>query len=499
MQKTINKKGNLIERPPIIVIMGHIDHGKSTLLDYIRKTNIVDMEVGGITQHIGAYEVIHQKEGKSQKITFLDTPGHESFKAIRSRGARVADIGILVVSAEDAVMPQTQEAIKIFNEEKMPFIVAINKIDKPQANIEKTKQSLAKNDVYLEGYGGHISWVAISAKTGVGIPELLDLILLTAELEELKADPEADAEGVIIESHLDTRKGIVATAIITNGTLKKGGFAVCGKSFSPLRMLEDFRGQNIDSATFSSPVRIIGWDSVPEVGSQIKIFSSKPDSLQAISESKSEKKPEKVPEKNERAKIPIVIKADTTGSLDALLYEIEKLANEKIEAKITLTGLGPISENDIRTAESNSAIIIAFNTETQKQAQSLSERLGIKINTFNIIYKMTEWLQDELKARTPTVLQEEVTGKAKILKFFSSTKDKQIVGGKVESGKISVNEPVKIWRRETEIGMGRIRELQMQKNKTSTVEEGNEFGAKIESKIEIASGDKIESFIIVNK
>ena len=343
MQKTINKKGNLIERPPIIVIMGHIDHGKSTLLDYIRKTNIVDMEVGGITQHIGAYEVIHQKEGKSQKITFLDTPGHESFKAIRSRGARVADIGILVVSAEDAVMPQTQEAIKIFNEEKMPFIVAINKIDKPQANIEKTKQSLAKNDVYLEGYGGHISWVAISAKTGVGIPELLDLILLTAELEELKADPEADAEGVIIESHLDTRKGIVATAIITNGTLKKGGFAVCGKSFSPLRMLEDFHGQNIDSATFSSPVRIIGWDSVPEVGSQIKIFSSKPDSLQAISESKSEKKPEKVPEKNERAKIPIVIKADTTGSLDALLYEIEKLANEKIEAKITLTRLRPIS------------------------------------------------------------------------------------------------------------------------------------------------------------
>lgn len=490
----------LVERPPVIVIMGHIDHGKSTLLDYIRKTNITEKETGGITQHIGAYEVTYSKEGKEHKITFLDTPGHEAFGALRSRGARVADIGILVVSAEEGVKPQTLEAIETFKKEKIPFIVAINKIDKPEANIERTKQSLAENEVFLESFGGHVSWTAISSKAGTGVPELLDLILLTTEFEELKAEPDAQAEGTVIESHLDTKKGIVATVIITNGTLKSGEFAVCGKSISPLRIIENFKGEKIDRATFSSPVRIIGWDLTPEVGMEMKIYPDKKSALDAVAEFKMTAKEERKNNiKSEKTKIPIVLKVDTGGSLDAIIYEINKLVNERIEPKIILSGIGTISENDIRSAESNSAIVIGFNNKVEPQAQSLADRLDIKINSFDIIYKLTEWLEAELKERTPKIEQEEVTGRAKILKLFSLNKDKQIVGGKVESGTIGVNEAVKILRRDTEIGRGRIRELQIQKIKTGSVAEGNEFGTMIEARIEIAPGDRIESFTIVKK
>ena len=251
-----NNTQTRIVRPPVIVVMGHIDHGKSTLLDYIRNTNVVDKEAGGITQHISAYEVMHAgKDGKTYPITFLDTPGHEAFQSMRQRGALVADIAILVVSAEDGVKQQTLEALKAIRSDEIPFIVAINKIDRPGADIDRTKQNLAENDIYVEGYGGDIPFVAISAKTGEGIPELLDILLLVAELESLSADTAKNGQGIIIESNLDTKKGITATAIILDGTLRKGEFAVSGNSISPLRIVENFAGKPIESATFSSPVQ----------------------------------------------------------------------------------------------------------------------------------------------------------------------------------------------------------------------------------------------------
>lgn len=499
----MKEEKKLKERPPVIVIMGHIDHGKSTLLDFIRKENVVDKEAGGITQHVGSYELVHtDKSEKEHKMTFLDTPGHESFRAIRRRGADVADIAILVVSAEDGVKPQTLEAYECIKNEKMPFIVAINKIDKAGADVERTKQNLAENEIFVEGYGGHVSWAPISAKSGDGIPDLLDLIILTAEMEELKGDENLSGEGVVIESHMDTKKGIACTVVIKNGTVKKGGFAVSGESLAPLRIMEDFAGKNIDSATFSSPIRIIGWDKLPKVGEKFQCFDKKQDALDCVKKYLEEKKETKEEEADslDKKEIPIILKADTAGSLEALMYEIEKIPNERVSLRITSSGVGPISEGDIKYAGINdNALVIGFHTKVDSRAESLALRMGITINTFDIIYKLTEWLAQAVQERTPSIEVEETLGTAKILKTFSAKKDRQIIGGKVESGTISSGGAVKILRREVEVGKGHVRELQRQKQKVGSVTEPEEFGTEIESKITIAPGDKIESFSMVKK
>lgn len=479
--------------------MGHIDHGKSTLLDYIRKTNVVDGEAGGITQHLSAYEVVHNKDGQDYRITFLDTPGHAAFGAIRSRGAKVADIGVLVVSAEDGVKPQTLEALKVLKENNIPYVVAINKIDKPGADVERTKQNLAENDIYLEGFGGTIGWVAISAKTGEGVPELLDHLLLAAELEGLEGDETLPGTGVVIESNLDMKKGITATCIMKNGTLHKGEYVVCGDAIAPLRIVENFLRKPIESATFSSPVIIIGWDKQPPAGAVFVSVKNKKEAVVLAELHEEEKMVETIADAT-KSIIPIIIKADTQGSMDALIEEIAKLENDRIVPKIILSGLGSISENDIRTAQSHEKpIVIAFHTKTDAQAASLAERLAIPVQSFDIIYKLTEWLEGALKERTPTVESEETTGVAKILKFFSKVRDKQIIGGRVETGTITSGEQVKIMRRDAMIGRGRIRELQVQKEKIGTALEGQEFGAMVESKIELAPGDKLECFELISK
>jgi translation initiation factor IF-2 len=499
---TDTKNKNEITRSPVIAIMGHIDHGKSTLLDFIRKTNIVEKEAGGITQHIGAYEVTHVgKDGKEHKITFLDTPGHEAFSAIRKRGATVADVGVLVVSAEDGVKPQTLEAFECMKKDSLPFVVAINKIDRPGADVERTKQSLAEHEIFLEGFGGHVSWIALSAKTGEGVPELLDLLLLAAELEELRGDPTLSGEGVIIESNLDAKKGITTTAIIKQGTVRKGEFAVSGKSLTPLRILEDFQSKPIGQASFSSPIKIIGWDTLPKVGEKFYCFKEKAKAVE-FKENYQEGSlaKEAVSQEDGLHVIPIIIKADTAGSLDALVYEIGKIKSDRVRIKIILSGIGPISENDVKSAGiNNNALVIGFHTKVETGAQNLALRTGVQVNAFDIIYKLTEWLESTVKENTPSIEVEEVSGNAKILKIFSKIKNKQIVGGRVESGELLVNAPVKIMRRDAEIGRGHVRELQSQKQKTSTVAEGNEFGAMIESKTEIAPGDKIEVFSVVNR
>lgn len=501
----MQQKTNTTERAPVVAIMGHIDHGKSTLLSYIRKSVEPLNEAGGITQHISAYEVDHTtKDGKKQSITFIDTPGHEAFSGIRKRGASVADVAVLVVSAEDGVKPQTVEALKSIVESKTPYIVAINKIDKAEANIEKTKKSLAENEIYLEGWGGDIPFVALSAKTGEGVPDLLDMIVLVAELENLTGEKDLPAEGIIIESNRDTKKGITATCIIKNGTIEKGMYITSGTAVAPVRIMENYLGKQIDTAAFSSPIRIIGWDELPIVGSTFKTFKDRIKAKNAIEEYKeknSGKKGDDMHDGNtEIINVPVVVKADTGSSLEAVINQIKKLKTDVIRPQIVSSGIGTITENDIRVATgTEKAIVIGFHVKVDSPAKNLAERNEMEVKTFDIIYKMTEWLEEVLKSKTPKIQTLESLGTAKILKIFSKVKDKQILGGRAEKGKITLGAQVKIIRRDAEIGTGKIKELQKQKSAVDEVAEGNEFGALILANIEIAPGDRIESYIITEQ
>jgi translation initiation factor IF-2 len=506
MQKTIDIKQD--ERSPVVVIMGHIDHGKSTLLSYIRKSKRPLNEAGDITQHISAYEVLHEgKDGKNHQITFLDTPGHEAFSGIRKRGANVSDIAVLVVSAEDGVKKQTIEALSSIKQGNTPYVVAINKIDKPDADVERTKQSLAENEIYLEGYGGDVPYVPLSAKTGEGVPELLDMILLMAELEELRGDRTLPGVGVVIESNLDGKKGITSTCIIKNGTLKKGMYVTSGLSTAPIRIIEDFAGKPIQEASFSSPVKIIGWDILPEIGSTFKAFLTREEAKQDIENEVQRRAEESKKSKaignnttEESTYVPLIVKADTGSSLEAVISEIGKLDTDRIKAKVISSGVGSVSENDVRLVSGKEkTYIIGFNTKVDAPAKNLAERNEIEIQNFEVIYKMSEWLKEVLANSTPKMQVMESVGRAKILKTFSKTKNKQVLGGRVDSGEIKLDAIVKIFRRETEIGEGRVRELQQQRVATKEVPQGKEFGAMIEAPIEIMGGDYIEAFITIEK
>ncbi len=486
--------------------MGHIDHGKSTLLDYIRKTNIVDKEAGGITQHISAYEVVHaDPKGVQKRITFLDTPGHEAFSAMRNRGGAVADIAILVVSAEDSVKPQTLEAFATIKKSNIPFVVAINKIDKPGANVEKTKMDLAEKEIYLENYGGTVPFALISAKTGEGIDHLLELLLLVAELLELRGDAGKDAEGVIIEAHRDTKRGISASLVIKDGTLSKGMYVVAGTAMASTRIFEDFAGKVVDSAVFSSPIRLTGFDALPEVGSIFASFENKKDAEAYVEKNKqatisTAKKEEGRHHGDTGVIIPIIVKADVYGSLEAVEKEIEKLTTETVGFKIIGDGVGAIGEGDVRLASSDkTSIILGFNVKIDTQARELNEMMHVEIQTFDIIYKLTEWLAEEVEKRRPRTKTEESTGKLKVQKTFSRTKERQVVGGKVLEGRVVLNGIVKILRRDFEIGRGKIINIEQGKVKAKEVTEGIECGLLLESKIDIAPGDMLESFNIIEK
>ena len=501
-----NKKQNTIMRAPVVVIMGHIDHGKSTLLDYIRKTTITEKETGGITQRISAYEVIHKDEnGQDKKITFIDTPGHEAFSKMRERGAEIADIAILVVSASDGVKIQTIEAWKTIMESKIPCIVAINKIDKPDANIEKTKKELTENEIYLENYGGKIPFVEISAKVGAGVNDLLSLILILAEMENLTGNNELPASGFVIEVNLDSRRGIMATLVIKNGSIKKGMTIVVEGAICSTRIIENFLGKTIDEAVFSSPIRIVGFDKMPRVGAQFKTFPKKGDALEyaknwgKLPSTKSGQASPKVEENNKKI-IPIILKADVSGSIEAIEKEIAKIKSDTAEFKIIGKGIGPISESDIKGVSSGADIlVIGFNVKIDKSALEVAQKRGITISLFDVIYKMTEWLEVQIEERRPKIETMEIAGRAKIIRAFSRTKECQIVGGKVTEGKINLNSAVRIMRREFEIGRGKIVNLEKNKTKTSEVVEGAEFGMMIESKIEVVAGDILESFAMIQR
>ena len=497
----VNEQTQKTKRPPVVGIFGHIDHGKSTLLDYIRKSNVTEHEAGGITQHIASYEVEHtDQHGKTERITFLDTPGHEAFSSVRTRGAKAADIAILVVAADDGVKRQTLDALSCIKEARLPFVVAINKIDKPGANIDMTKQSLAEHDVYVEGYGGDISWVAISAKTGEGVSDLLDLILLTSELEDLTGNPHELATGAVIETNLDPKKGISATLIIKNGTIKTGQALQSGKSYVPVRRIENFLGKAIDEASFSSPIRIVGWSELPKVGSGFTSFENKKEALEKATSFTEESVQTETAETISLAdalQVPIAIKADTAGSIDAVMFEISKWDERRLKPKIVHTGIGAITENDVRLVTGKvPGLVIGFNIPIDQAAKRTAEQYNIITESFDIIYKLAERLDEILNKRIPRSETEVVTGRLKILRLFSKTKDKQVIGGRVEDGEIRVGAKVNIYRRDNKLGTGIVKELQKAKQKASKVEAGDECGLMVESRVEIAPGDILEGFTI---
>lgn len=486
-----------IERPPIVAVLGHVDHGKSTLLDYIRKANTVAKEAGGITQHVAAYEVEHEREGTKKKITFIDTPGHAAFQAIRARGAKIADIAILVVAADDGVKAQTLEALESIRASNTSFVVAINKIDKPNADLSRTQASLLEHHIYLEKLGGDIPWTAISAKTGEGVDTLLDLVLLVAELADLKADPIARAEGYIVEAHRDEKRGIAATLIIKNGTLKSGMSVLAGRSIAPVRIMENHLGKTVKEATFSTPVTLYGFDELPEVGSEFVSYKNKHDAeldrpafVRTMANSVTE-------DTSGRFFLPVIIRADVTGSLEGIMHELNKLGDEHAGVRVVLSGVGAISENDVKAAiasHGTPAFIIGFDVPVDSLARESARQHGIQIETFNIIYKLAERVEELMKNAAPKRQVEEKIGRAKILAQFSSRRTTHVVGGKVLEGRMEKGAQVRIMRRQEAVGLGKLTGLQSNKQKVERVEEDGEFGAEITSEVEVLQGDVVECF-----
>ncbi len=488
-------------RQPVIAVLGHVDHGKSSLLDYIRKSNVVDGEAGGITQRISAYEVQQkQTDGTVRPITFLDTPGHAAFQSMRERGVEIADIAILIVSAEDGVKAQTLEAWKTIDSHKLPYVVAINKIDKPGADIQKAKNSLVEHGIYIEGYGGEIPCVEISAKTGQGVDFLLETLLLLVDMNELTADLSTSATGYVLESFVDPKRGISATLVIKDGTLSASGAIVAGTALSPIRIIEDFASRAIKSPHAGQPIKVTGFDEIPASGA-IFVSSDDKKTMEKLQEETRQNAVKTVLDpriyRNAKVVIPVVIKADSLGTLDAVKREVKKRETDEIKIKIIAEGVGNISEGDIMLASSDEkTIILGFAVKMEAKARDQADRFKITPELFDIIYKLSEWFDTVVETRLPFEEKEAILGTLKILRNFSSQKDKHVIGGRVETGRIENGALVRIIRRGVELGRGRIVELQSQKIKTSTVIEGNECGLMIESKVEMIPTDIVEAITV---
>lgn len=503
MAKKQTQPSQTQERPPIVAVLGHVDHGKSTLLDYIRKENTVEDEAGGITQHVAAYEALHTtQEGAQKRITFLDTPGHAAFKAIRARGATIADVAILVVAADDGVKEQTIEALASIRASGTPFIVAINKIDKPDANVERAKMSLVENEIYIEGMGGDVSWAAVSAKTGEGVSELLDLIVLAAELEEFTGDPSKPATGYVIESHRDPKRGVAATLIVTDGTMHAGEAVLAGESVAPLRIMLDQNKGDITEVSFSTPVTVIGFDDLPKVGSRFSVYPNKKGAEQARAQAQAGATQSTAVAdaaiSSDVYTIPVVVKADVAGSLEAVEHELQKLGDEYAFIRVVHKGIGTVSESDVKAAcaAADNAVIVDFNVGVDGAAAELARQHDVSIESSSIIYELTENMEAMLKKRTPKREVEEVFGRARVLKHFSHKKDLQVVGGEVIEGEIKTGALVKILRRDLEVGSGEILNIQSGKQDVQHVSTGGQFGAEVESILEITPGDILECYTI---
>jgi len=485
------------ERPPIVVIMGHIDHGKTKLLDYIRSTNVVDKEAGGITQHIGAYEI--EYNGKS--ITFIDTPGHEAFSKMRSRGANVADIAVLVVAAEEGVKPQTIESLNQIRAAGIPFLVAINKIDKPEANPERVRQQLAEHNVLTEAWGGNVPFAEISAKKGTNIEEMLDLIVLMAEMEELTGDESLPGEGVVIESHKDPRIGIVATLLIRNGTVATGDFVVSGNVCGKIRTLKNFLGKKIEKAKLSSPVQVIGFSDLPTLGEAFKIFESKALAESAAGAHRCEEHVCAEGEPCEGKKfINVVIKTDVQGSKEAIVRHIEEnMRYQEAGINILLADVGDLNEGDLRLAQSSGAFIVLFHMEPGASNIQYAETMGVRIIRADIIYELFDALEKELALLSSPKHERTEIGELKILGVFKLERDRAVIGGSVHKGMIKKGLHADIVSEGKVIVKGKITELQQAKIDTNEVARGKECGLlvsgfKLQDVPDIKAGDTLVAY-----
>ena len=497
---------DLKPRPPIVTVMGHVDHGKTSLLDSIRNTRVTDREAGGITQHIGASEVT--VNGK--KVVFLDTPGHEAFTEMRSRGAKVTDIAILVVAADDGIMPQTVEAINHSKAAGVPIIVAINKIDKPSANIERVRQELSEKGLLVEEWGGDVIDVPVSAKTGENIDTLLEMVLLVAEMEELKANPDRNAVGTVIESNLDKGRGPVATVIISNGTLKVGDPIVAGSSYGKVRAMINDKGKRIKKAPPSTPVEILGLNEVPNAGDQFVVLAS-----DKAARTIAEKRKEKIRDEQMKAsskisledlfekmqhgelkELNIIVKADVQGSVEAVRQSIEKLTNEEVSVRVIHGGVGAITESDIMLASASNAIVIGFNVRPSTGANTLVEREKVDMRTYRIIYEAIEDIEKAMKGMLDPEYVEEELGKAEIRLPFKVPNAGMVAGSYVISGKILRNAKARLVRDGIVVYDGTIDSLRRFKDDVKEVATGYECGIGLTNFNDIKEGDIIEAYVI---
>jgi translation initiation factor IF-2 len=496
---------DLQKRAPVVTIMGHVDHGKTSLLDAIREANVAGREAGGITQHIGAYQV----EMNGKKIVFIDTPGHEAFTRMRARGAKVTDIVILVVAADDGVMPQTLEAIDHAKAAKVPIIVAINKIDRPDAQPERIKQQLADRGLLAEDWGGDTVMVPVSARTQENLPLLLEMILLVADLQDLKANPNRPAMGTVIEAQLDRGRGPVATVLVRNGTLSVGDFFICGSVFGKVRAMQNDRGAQIRKAEPSSPVEVLGLDSLPEAGDDFQVVTDTAKAKQIVN-FRDQKQREASLAKSSRLtleqlhkqmqagevkELPIIIKTDVGGSAEVLSETLQKLSNEKVKVRVIHSGVGAINESDVLLASASNAIIIGFNVRPERKAEALAEQEKVDVRLHTIIYNVTDEIKRAMTGLLEPVFKEVYQGKAQVRETFRITKVGAVAGCQVIDGSISSKSEVRLLHDNIVVYTGKISSLRRFKDDVSEVKTGMECGITLQNYSDVKQNDIIEAFV----
>ena len=502
------KTVKLVERPPIITVMGHVDHGKTTLLDHIRHASVAEHEAGGITQHIGAYVVM--QDGKP--IVFLDTPGHEAFTAMRARGANVTDIVILVIGADDGVMPQTREAINHIKAAGVPLVVAINKIDKQGAKPDRVRQQLSELGIFTEGWGGDVGAVEISAKQGLGVSDLLERVLLEAEMQELKGDPTANPEGVVIEARLDKGKGPVATVIVKNGTLKAGDIVLFKSTWGKTRALFDWAGKSLKSAGPSTPVEILGLSDVPNPGESFKVVKSEREARDALDEAKISERENAADVKKasfedfytnfEEGKLPhlnLVVKCDVQGSLEALCASLEKLATNEVGVSIVHRGVGRIAESDVMLASASNAVIVGFNVRPDGNAKRIAELNGVEIRIYNVIYDVIDDVKAAMSGLLKPVLREDTLGEVEIRKIFKVPKIGKIAGSHVTKGLVKRTAKVRVIRDGIVIWDGKIASLRHEKDEARELKAGMDCGISLEGYQDFEEGDILEVYDVIEE
>ena len=501
-----DNEDEMMPRPPIVTVMGHVDHGKTSLLDAIRDTSVTEHEAGGITQHIGASQV----EINGKKITFLDTPGHEAFTAMRARGAKVTDIAIIVVAADDGVMPQTVEAINHSKAAGVPIIVAVNKIDKPTANPDRVKQELSEHGVISEDWGGDTIFVPVSAKKRIGIEDLLEMILLVAEVQEFKSNPNRSAKGTIIESKLDKGRGPVATVLIEKGTLKKGDYVLVGSAHGKVRAMFNSKGKRINQAGPSVPVEILGLSETPQAGDILVVMENEKDAKNIAEKRKDKKHLESINvsskvslddlyeriQKGEVKDLNIIIKADVSGSIEAVKQSLQKLSMEEVKVNPIHGGVGGINENDIMLASASNAIVIGFNVRPSIAAMDLAKQENVDVRTYNIIYNAIEDIQSAVKGMLAPVYREVIMGRADVRQTFKVPNVGVVAGVYVTSGKITRKSKIRLLRNDIVIHDGQISSLKRFKDDVSELNSGYEGGIGIEKYNDIKEGDSMEAYIM---